>query len=121
MRLHQDIAIREAVHVPSREWLRRSLRFGVDSDGFAERESFGRPVNRVQGNWSLDDLWAELSVPMPLWKRSADFLVSSLLFLALLPLFIVVGAAILLRSLVPVTLARSSLCDPKCPSRSFAG
>ncbi len=108
MRLHRDSAIREAGYVPSREWLRHNLRYGVERD-------------RVRGTGSLDDLWAELAVPMPLWKRSMDFLVSSLLLLALLPLFIFVGVAILLRSLAPVTLARSLLCDPKSPSRSFAG
>ncbi len=48
------------------------------------------------------DLWALLSPPAPLWKRTFDVVVASLLLLALLPLFALVAVAIRLESEGPV-------------------
>ena len=48
--------------------------------------------------WPMQDLWGQLTVPMPLWKRGLDVLISSILLILLLPLFVIIAILISLDS-----------------------
>jgi lipopolysaccharide/colanic/teichoic acid biosynthesis glycosyltransferase len=48
--------------------------------------------------WPMQDLWVQLTLPMPLWKRALDVLISSILLILLLPLFAVIAVLIRLDS-----------------------
>ena len=48
--------------------------------------------------WPMHDLWTRMSVPLPLWKRTVDVVLSGLALVLLLPVFAVVAIAIRLDS-----------------------
>jgi lipopolysaccharide/colanic/teichoic acid biosynthesis glycosyltransferase len=77
-------------------------RDGARSDQ-PDESSDGAPVAPPNAAcWQVKDLWSELSVPMPWWKRSLDIAASALALLFLSPLFLVVAIAIKLDSPGPV-------------------
>ena len=52
--------------------------------------------------WPMHDLWTRMSVPLPLWKRTVDVVLSGLALLLLLPVYVGVAIAIRLDSPGPV-------------------
>ncbi len=54
----------------------------------------------------IEDLWPQLSVPAPAWKRGMDVALSALALLMLLPVFVVVAIAIRLDSPGPVIFSQ---------------
>jgi len=52
--------------------------------------------------WPMHDLWTRMSVPLPLWKRTVDVVLSGLALLLLLPVYLGVAIAIRLDSPGPV-------------------
>jgi lipopolysaccharide/colanic/teichoic acid biosynthesis glycosyltransferase len=53
-------------------------------------------------SWDVKDLWSNLAVPTPWWKRALDILVASIALLVLLPFFGLIALAIKLDSPGPV-------------------
>jgi len=53
-------------------------------------------------SWNVQDLWTNLAVPTPWWKRALDILVASVALLVLLPFFGIVALAIKLDSPGPI-------------------
>ena len=58
----------------------------------------GTELHAQATRWRMEDLWVQLTVPMPLWKRALDVLISSILLILLLPLFAVIAILIKLDS-----------------------
>ncbi|MHC5210630.1 MAG: sugar transferase [Planctomycetota bacterium] len=51
--------------------------------------------------WPMEDLWKQLSIPLPLWKRTLDVVLSGLALVLLSPLFVVLVILIRLDSSGP--------------------
>lgn len=66
------------------------------------RWTSGAAVAVPPPSWPVRDLWTELSVPTPAWKRALDILIASVALVLLLPLFLVVAVAIKLDTPGPV-------------------
>ena len=66
------------------------------ADGPAPADAAARPP------WPMHDLWTRMSVPLPLWKRTVDVVLSGIALLLLLPLYVAVAIAIRLDSPGPV-------------------
>lgn len=59
-------------------------------------------ADQAESRWAVQDLWDQLSLPMPLWKRTIDVVVASVVLVLLLPLFAVIAVAIYIDSPGPV-------------------
>jgi len=70
------------------------------TNGSAGSNGHGGTVLHAQAptRWPMQDLWVQLTLPMPLWKRALDVLISSILLILLLPLFAVIAVLIRLDS-----------------------
>jgi lipopolysaccharide/colanic/teichoic acid biosynthesis glycosyltransferase len=81
---------------------------GVGRNGPA-LSSESRRAAQLESKWPIRDLWIELAVPLPAWKRAFDLLVAAILMLALLPAFIVIVIAIRIDSPGPVIFRQTRL------------
>src|SRR6185436_12972553 len=63
------------------------------TNGSAGSNGHGGTMLHAQAptRWPMQDLWVQLTLPMPLWKRALDVLISSILLILLLPLFAVLA------------------------------
>jgi lipopolysaccharide/colanic/teichoic acid biosynthesis glycosyltransferase len=61
----------------------------------------GHRPSAPDASWPMEDLWTKLSIPLPLWKRSLDIVLSVLILLLLSPLYLVIPVLIRLDSTGP--------------------